>query len=156
MMQRIYLLLAAVLMGVVSQCTLATYMARVDAVVYELGCWNLTDAAGQAVSGAPWALMVLAVVVVLLSLFTLFLVFYQNYALQKRMTIFSMLVTLGFLVTFAGFYFYYGSQLEAVSSHLTIWSVVPLVVMILQFMAFLSIRKKEADVLAEAANFRLR
>lgn len=156
MMQRIYLLLAAVLMGVVSQSVLAEYMAGADGMTYSLGCWKLSDTAGQTISSTPWALMVLAVLVVLLSLFTLFLVFYQHYALQKRMTIYGMLVTVGFMATFAGYFFYYDGMLEAVTSRLTMWAVVPVVVVILQFMSFLAICKKEAAVLAEASNFRLR
>ena len=52
---------------------------------------------------------------------------------------------------------YYQSQLEAVASQVTWWAVaVPVVVLILQFMAFLAIRKKEATVLFEASSFRLR
>ena len=100
---------------------------------------------------------VLAILVALLSLFALFLVFYQNYALQKRVTIYTMLVTVGFLLTYAGFYFYYKSQLNVITADVTWWAVaVPVVVLILLFMAFLAIRKKEASVIFEASSFRLR
>lgn len=145
-------------MAIVSQSTLATFIAGQDGRVYDLTCWRLCDAVTDAtVSGAPWALMVLAVVIVLASLFALFLVFYQNYALQKRVTIFNTLLVAGFLLTYGGFFIYYQNVLEAISGIPTWWAVaVPAVVLILQLMSFLAIRKKEAKVLAEAATFRLR
>lgn len=156
MAQRLYLLVSAILMAIVSQSTLAEFVIQGDGVRYSLTCLSLS-ADGTALSYAPWALMVLSVLIVLCSLFTLFLVFYQNYALQKRMSIFTMLVVLGFILTCGGFFFYYQSRLEAVASQITWWAVaVPIVVLILQFMAFLAIRKKEAAVLFEASSFRLR
>lgn len=157
MAQRIYLLVAAVLMAIVSQSTLATFYARQDGKPYSLDCWNLESATGEVLSGAPWALMVLAIIIVLVALFTLFLVFYQNYALQKRMTIFSILLVVGFLCTYGAFFFYYNHKLEAVSSEVTGWAIAaPVITLILFFMAFLAIRKKEADALADASSFRLR
>ena len=158
MAQRLYLLVSAVLMAIVSQSSLAHFLVLDAGFSYNLTCTKLVNSiTGETVSGAPWALMVLAVLIILCSLFTLFLVFYQNYALQKRMTIFTMLVILGFIITYVGFFFYYQSQLEAVASQVTWWAVaVPIVVLILQFMAFLAIRKKEATVLFEASSFRLR
>lgn len=156
MAQRIYLLVSAVLMAIVSQSTLAGFWAQGNGAYYELTCLKL--AAGEEVlSRAPWALMVLAILIVLLLLFTLFLVFYQNYALQKRMTIYTMLVTLGFMLTYGGYFFYYQHQLEAVATQVTWWAVaVPIVTLILQFLAFLAIRKKEASVMFDASSFRLR
>lgn len=158
MAQRLYLLLSAVLMAIVSQSTLATFIAGQDGMPYELTCWELCSAAtGEAVSGGVWVLMVLAILITLVSLFALFLVFYQNYTLQKRVTIFNTLLVAGFLITYAGFFFYFRNALEAVSSEPSLWAVaVPAVVLILQLMSFLAIRKKEAKVLAEALNFRLR
>ena len=156
MAQKLYLLVSAVLMAVVSQSALAEFVVQGDGHRYSLSCLKLA-AGNETLSYAPWALMALAVLIILCSLFTLFLVFYQNYALQKRMTIFTMLVILGFILTYGGFFFYYQSQLEAVASQITWWAVaVPVVVLILQFMAFLAIRKKEATVLFEASSFRLR
>lgn len=157
MAQRIYLLVSAVLMAIVSQSRLAWYLTR-DYVNYELTCWTFTnEATGEVVSRAPWALMVLAIGVSLLSLFTLFLVFYQNYALQKRMTIFTMLVTIGFLLTYVAFYFYYKSCLDVLWPNITLWALaIPVVVLILLFMSFLAIRKKEASMIFESSSFRLR
>lgn len=158
MVQRFCLLASAVLMAIVSQSCLAGYVARDNGVLYELTCWNLTDSTtGEVMSGAPWALMVLALGISLLSLFTLFLVFFQNYALQKQMSIYTMLVTVGFLLTFAAYFFYYKSHLDALAVEVTWWAVaVPVVVLILLFMALLAIRKKEASVILGASSFRLR
>lgn len=157
MAQRLYLLVSAVLMAIVSQSRLAQFVTR-DYVTYELTCWTLSErTTGEVVSNAPWALMVLAIGLSLLSLFTLFLVFYQNYALQKRLTIYNMLVTVGFLLTYAAFFFYYKSHLDVLLYDVTWWAIaVPVVVLILLFMAFLAIRKKEASVIFEASSFRLR
>ena len=159
MAQRIYLLVSAVLMIIVSQSNLAIYVARENGALYALDCMNLSSVTNEAevLSSAPWALMVLAIIIALASLFTLFLVFFQNYALQKRMTIFSMLLTLGFMLTYVAFFLYYKSQLEAVSAKMMSWAIaVPAVVLILLFMAFHAIRKKEAAVIFEASSFRLR
>ncbi len=158
MAQRLYLLLSAVLMAIVSQSTLATFIAGQDGFCYKLTCWRLLSVAtDETVSGAPWALMVLAVIIVLASLFALFLAFYQNYALQKRTTIFNTLLVVGFLLVYGGYFIYYQSMLDAISSELTSWAVaVPVVVLILQLMSFFAIRKKEAKVLSEATTFRLR
>lgn len=158
MAQRLYLLVSAVLMAIVSQSRLATYVTRDSASSYELTCWSLSDGVtGEVISGAPWALMVLAIGISLLSLFTLFLVFYQNYALQKRMSIYTMLVTIGFLLTYATFFFYYKAHLDVLSVEVTWWAIaVPVIVLILLSMAFLAIRKKEASVIFEASSFRLR
>lgn len=157
MAQRIYLLVSAVLMAIVSQSQLVRFVTR-DYVTYDLTCWTLSEGTtGEIVSNAPWALMVLAIGLSLLSLFTLFLVFYQNYALQKRMTIYNMLVTVGFMLTYAAFFFYYRGHLDVLLCDVTWWAVaVPVVTLILQFMAFLAIRKKEAAVLFDASSFRLR
>lgn len=157
MTQRFYLLVSAVLMAIVSQSCLAKFVTQ-DYIVYELTCWNLTDkATGEVVSSAPWALMVLAISVSLLSLFTLFLVFYQNYTLQKRMAIYTMLVTVGFLLTYAAFFFYYMNHLDVLLFDITLWALAtPVVVLILLFMSFLAIRKKEASMIFEASSFRLR
>lgn len=158
MAQRLYLLVSAVLMAIVSQSRLASFVVRDSASSYELTCWSLSDSAtGEVVSNAPWALMVLAIGISLLSLFTLFLVFFQNYDLQKRMTIYTMLVTVGFLSTYAALYFYYKSRLDVLLSDITLWALAaPVVVLILLFMAFLAIRKKEASVILGASSFRLR
>ena len=158
MAQRLYLLLSAVLMAIVSQSTLATFIAGQDGFCYKLTCWRLLSVAtDETVSGAPWALMVLALIIALASLFALFLVFYQNYALQKRVTIFNALLVVGFLLTYGGFFIYFTKMLEAVNSEFTLWSVaVPVIVLILQLMSFFAIRKKEAKVLSETTTFRLR
>lgn len=159
MAQRLYLLVSAVLMIIVSQSRLATFVARDNGLEYALSCMKLSSVADESVvlNSAPWALMVLAIVLVLLSLFTLFLVFYQNYALQKRMTIYNMLISLGFILTYLVFFFYYDGKLEAIQSKMTLWAIaIPAVVFILQMMSFWAIRKKEASVLFEASSFRLR
>lgn len=158
MAQRIYLLLSAVLMIVVCCSDLACYVAKEDGLAYILDCTKLYAAEGGAVvCSAPWALMAVAVLVAAVALFNLFLVFFQNYALQKRMAIFNMLLVVGFLITYTGFLFYYKSALQAIYCTPYMWSIaVPVVVLILQAMTFLAIRKKEADVLVKATNFRLR
>lgn len=158
MAQRLFLLVSAVLMAIVSQSKLAGFVSRGDGLSYDLTCWDLVNTAtGESVSGAPWSLMVISIIVSLLSLFTLFLVFYQNYALQKRMTIYTMLVTVGFLLTYAAYFFYYKAHLDALMVEVTWWAVaVPIVVLILLFMSFLAIRKKEASVILGASSFRLR
>lgn len=158
MAQRIYLLLSAVLMIIVSCSDLACYIAKEDGLMYILDCTKLYIAEGGAVvSRAPWALMALAVLVTVVSFFNLFLVFFQNYALQKRLSLFNLLLVVGFMITYVGFLFYYKSLLEAIDCTPTLWAVaVPAIVAILQAMTFLAVRKKEADVLAKTSNFRLR
>lgn len=158
--QRLFLILSAALMTGGALSTLATYKAPgADAILtdYFLGSTSLTDGAGQTVSSMPWALMVLAVIVVAVSLFTLFLTAFQNYELQKRMTLFNLVLVVGYLITYIVFFLYYQHALEAVSSGLTWWGMAaPVVVLILQWMSFNAIRSTEAAVLKEATTFRLR
>ena len=158
MAQRLYLLLSAVLMAIVTQSKLATFIANQDGQVYDLTCWRLlSNSTGETISNAPWALMIIAILLVLSSLFALFLAFYQNYALQKRTTIFNTLLLVGFLLVYGGFFIYYQSKLDAISGEFTLWAVaIPIVVLILQLMSFFAIRNKEAKVLSEATTFRLR
>ena len=73
------------------------------------------------------------------------------------MTIYTMLVTVGFLLTYAAFFFYYKSHLDVLLFDVTWWALVaPVIVLILLFMSFLAIRKKEASIIFEASSFRLR
>lgn len=136
---------------------LAFFISGVDGIPYTLESTTLSNINGDVESNATWALLVTALLSALTSLFTLFLAFFQNYELQKRTSIFGLLLTVGFLLVYAFFFFYYKAELEATTSQVTLWSTAsPLVAAILQAMAFQAIRKKESDILRKAMNFRLR
>ncbi|MBQ8593164.1 MAG: DUF4293 family protein [Bacteroidaceae bacterium] len=160
--QRIFLILATALMVTSSLSTLAIFKAPVTQggalADYQLSSTSLVQAGVDTpISNAPWALMVLAVVIAMVSLFTLLLTFYQNYELQKRSTLFNTIVTVGYLITYGGYFLYYQHALDAISSSLTWWGVAaPVVTLILLGMTLNSIRRTEAAVLREANSFRFR
>lgn len=144
-------------MAIVPFQKVADFISQADGLPYMLDCLKLYGVSGEVVSGAPWALTALAVLIALLSLFNLFLVFFQNYTLQKRMTVYTSLLVIGFLLTLGGFTLYFNGELETREMFFNWWTVVlPVVVIILQAMSFFAIGKKEADAIAESSTFRLR
>lgn len=155
--QRIYLFLSAVILVIVSQSSLVTFISRTDGLPYSLDCMHLKSINNEIMSSAPWAMMVLLIVIVAISLFTLLLTFFQNYELQKRLTIFNILVLVGFLVLYGIFYFYYKNKLDSIDSYIEWWvTAIPVVALILNIMTLNAIRSSEAAVLKEATSFRLR
>lgn len=102
----------------------------------------------------PWALGGLLIAAGLCQLFTLLIALFQNYALQKRSLILGMLILTGWYILYLVFMLILKSETTAIIPHWTM--ILPLVSIILSFMAFNAIRHTEAKIIASGNSFRLR
>lgn len=105
-------------------------------------------------SATPWALGGLLIAGGLCQLFTLMIALFQNYALQKRSLILGMLILTGWYILYLVFLLILKSDATAVLPRWT--TILPLVSIILSFMAFNAIRRTEAQIIASGNSFRLR
>ena len=105
-------------------------------------------------NATPWALGGLLIAAGLCQLFTLFIALFQNYALQKRGLILGMLILTGWYILYLVFMLILKSETRAILPSWT--TVLPLVSIILSFMAFNAIRRTEAKIIASGNSFRLR
>lgn len=156
--QRIYLILSAVALIVMSLSSFGTFISGTDGREYDFTSTSLVSLADNSVvSNMPWAILVLALLGAFIAFFTLFLTFFQNYELQKRLTIFNVLLMTGLLFVYLAFYLFFSNELDAIAFNACWWvSALPVVALILNVMAFNAIRSSEAAVLKEATSFRLR
>lgn len=105
-------------------------------------------------SSSPWGLGCLLVVVGICQLFTLFVSLFQNFALQKRSLIFSILILTGWYIVYLIFLLILKKDANTMQPS---WSsVLPLISIILSFMAFNAIRHTEAKIIESGNSFRLR
>ncbi len=105
-------------------------------------------------SATSCALGILLIVSVLVNAFTMFVCLFQNFALQKRGTIFNSCVLAGYYIVMLVFVLILRGDTRMVDLN---WQFcLPLVSLILTVMSFSSIRNTEAKMLARANNFRLR
>ena len=105
-------------------------------------------------SGSPWALGGILIVTSLCQLFVLLISAFQNFALQKRGLIISMLLLTGYYIVYLVFVLILRADAMVILPRWT--SILPLVSLILTFMAFSAVRHTEARIIASANNFRLR
>lgn len=105
-------------------------------------------------SGSPWALGGLLIATGLCQLFVLFISVFQNFALQKRGLIVSMLLLAGYYIVYLIFVLILRADLQAAFPRWT--TILPLVSIILTFMALNGVRHTEARIIASANSFRLR
>lgn len=138
--QSLFLLLAAAAMLVASVTPLATFFNNSDKVVFEaMGIYQngtLTD--------LTWGLIVIGVLSSVLALITLFL--YRNRMLQIRISIFN-------IVVMVGFYLYFGFLLYKVHAEASlqfvkvgIGVIMPVIAIILTILAVRNIGADEALV----------
>lgn len=105
-------------------------------------------------SATPCVLGVLLIVSSLVGAFTMFVSLFQNFALQKRSSIFNCCLLAGYYILFLVCVLVLRVDTRFVELS---WQVcLPLVALILAVMSFYSIRHTEAKMLARANNFRLR
>lgn len=105
-------------------------------------------------SATPCALGILLIISAVVSAFTLFVCLFQNFALQKRCTIFNCCLLAGYYILLLAFILILRADTRYVDFD---WQLcLPLVSLILTAMSFYSIRMTEAKKLARANNFRLR
>ena len=154
----LYLLLAVVAL-IVCMCapSLITFVYQ-DMSSVSMGNFALHSVSmaqpGDSSSAASCALGILLIVSALVGVFTMFVSLFQNFALQKRSTVFNCCVLAGYYVVVLVFVLILRGDTRLVDLN---WQVcLPLVSLILMVMSFTSIRNTEAKMLARANNFRLR
>ena len=99
------------------------------------------------------ALGVILIFDILLNVFALFISLFQNFELQKRVAILSMLVVAGYYIVLLAYVLIllYGASFTPAVSLLF-----PFVALVMNMLAFLATRRTEAAILAKASGFRLR
>ena len=157
-LHHLYMLLAIVAL-IVCLCTpsLITFvyqdMSSVSMGNFALHSVSMTPVEDSS-SAASCALGVLLIVSVLTSVFVMFVCLFQNYALQKRSTVFNCCVLAGYYIVMLVFVLILHGDTRMVDFH---WQLcLPLISLIFTVMSFSSIRLTEAKILARANNFRLR
>lgn len=139
--QTVYLLVVAILAVVMISLPVGSFVTP-DYHMSELT--NLALVSEEGVSDyAPWALFALQTVSAILALVTIFL--YKKRMLQIRLTLFNMLVLVGYYVTLVIFVL----NLKGDTSFVPSWTVcLPLISIILSWLAIRAIGKDEMLVKA--------
>ena len=146
--QTVYLAIVAILSATVLFAKVGTYMVGAKMVAW----FNnfAFNAEGTTVESAgPWALGVILLMVILLNIVSIMLFNFRMR--QLRLTIFSTILLVGYVTTYAFFAWLYQGKLEAagvedVSYHLSFMALLPVVSIILNMLAIHGIRKDEALV----------
>lgn len=148
-LQTLYLLIVIIL-SIVSLCTtIGLYNAGGEPVA-EFSNFSFTALAEPFTNlhaAGPWALGVILIAVILIAAFTI--VNFHKRVLQMRLTVFCMILLIGYLLTYAFFAWLYQQKLNEIEAQFpaeflfrlnAIW---PIVSVILCFLAFKGIRRDE-------------
>ena len=147
--QTLYLLIVIVL-SVVSLCsTIAFYNAGGETLAeFSNFTFNaLQDPFTKLQSAGPWALGVIHIAVIAIAAFTI--VIFHKRVLQMRLTIFTLILLIGYLITYAFFAWLYQQKLNELNPQfpaefqLKLNALYPLVSVILCFLAYRGIRRDE-------------
>ena len=137
--QTVYLLIVAVLAVVVMSLPVGSLITP-DSAINEMTTLAITTADGT-VNHDPWALFAIQMVSAVIALATIFL--YKKRMLQIRLSLFNMILLIGYYVTLAIFVY----MLKEDNSFIPAWSVcLPFVSIILNWLAIRAIGKDEALV----------
>lgn len=99
------------------------------------------------------SLGVVLIVALLVNLFALLVSLFQNFELQKRTSILAMLLSAGYYILLLVFSLLLN---EGAEPYVQIATLLPFIALVLDMLAFLAIRRAEANILARATGFRLR
>lgn len=142
--QSVYLLLAAILLGVALCMPMGQFLApdNITPMVFKPLGVSLTDGSLQ----STWGLFGILLLSAIVDLCTIFL--FRNRMLQVRMSIFSSILLIGFYVAFFIFMYMLKSNLEAASFRVGWALCLPAVCIILNYLAFRAIYRDELMVKA--------
>ncbi len=149
--QTVYLLLVVVCMGLLACFAPIQFLTPETAELqqqYELGflhVQNITDPANVTNVSSVWALAVLEAAIATLALVTIFL--FKKRLLQARLCIINVFLMIGYYAVLAVYIFFACKQL-GVDWFINVWAALPIVGIILSFMAMRAIAKDEALVRA--------
>lgn len=149
--QTLYLFLVVVCMSLLAFFAPIQFLTPETADVqqqYEIGflhLLNTTDAAHIMPIASVWALAVLEVAIAVFALVTIFL--FKKRLLQARLCIINIFLMIGYYAVLAVYVFFACKQL-GVDWFINVWAALPIVGIILTFMAMRAIAKDEALVRA--------
>lgn len=151
---RIYQLfyVAAVALLIAALCMPVTQFIEASGATALMTNFSLQQPDGSS-SYVVCALGVVLIFAALVNVFGLLISFFQNFELQKRVAILSVLLLTGYYLLLLIFSLL---LIEGVSLSLMVAAIFPLIALVLNVMSFLSTRRTEAKILASASGFRLR
>ena len=148
-LQTLYLLIVIIL-SVVSLCsTIGVYNAGGEPIAEfsNFTFSTLSEPFTQMQASGPWALGVILIAVIAIAAFTI--VIFHKRVLQMRLTIFTMLLLIGYILAYVFYAWVYQQKLNEIQAafqpefQLRLNTVYPLVSVILCFLAFRGIRRDE-------------
>ncbi|WP_373811255.1 DUF4293 domain-containing protein [Porphyromonas macacae] len=142
--QTLWLLLAGILMTLLLLNPLAVFI-QPDGTSYSLFVSGVQEIGTKKMVTPAWGLFVIDAIIVLISFITIFL--YKKRILQIRLTVFNMLVTIGFIIYLALVSWHFCSTHSA-SFGFKFWLGIPLICLIFQYLAIRNIGADEALVRA--------
>lgn len=155
---RIYQLyfIAVVVLLIVTMCNRLGYILSSNGDIYSIYNFSLLKP-DSTVSNSVVALGVVLIVATVANLFGLFVSLFNNFELQKRTSILSMLLIAGYYILYSLYVFaiIYSDE-TLVTFGLDAASLFPFTALVLNFLTFLAARRTEANILAKASGFRLR
>lgn len=146
--QSIYLLVVVVLL-IVAMCLPVGNFVMSDGASWPFSNLNVQTDTGADTS--PWGMFAILLLSSLIAFATIFL--YKNRMLQIRMSIFSTILLIGYYIVFVVFMFMLESKYEAETFQVGFGLCLPLVAIVLNYLAIRAIGKDE--ILVKAAD-RLR
>lgn len=143
---------AAVALLIAALCMPVMLFIEPSGATFSLGNFSMQLPDGDS-SYVACSLGVVLVVALLVNLFALLVSLFQNFELQKRTSILAMLLSAGYYILLLVFSFLLN---EGAEPYVQIATLLPFIALVLDMLAFLSIRRAEANILARATGFRLR
>lgn len=139
--QSVYLLIVAILSVIVMSNPIGSFIAADNSIV-EFTNLSLIDQSGVE-DYKPWALFAILMISAIISLITIFL--YRKRMLQIRLTLFNIILAIGYYVTLVTFVF----MLKGESTFVPSWMVcLPFVGIVLDWLSIRAIGKDEMLVKA--------
>lgn len=139
--QSVYLLIVAILSVIVMSNPVGSFISADNSIV-EFTNLSLIDQSGVE-DYKPWALFAILIISAIISLITIFL--YRKRMLQIRLTLFNIILAIGYYVTLVTFVF----MLKGESTFVPSWMVcLPFVGIVLDWLAIRAIGKDEMLVKA--------
>ncbi len=147
---QLFYLLSVVLI-VATLCSTLMQIIETSGATNELTNFKLIMS-NDKVSFAPVALGVVLIVAGLVNLFGFIVAGFKNFELQKRVSILSILLIVGYYLLLG----IYAWVLTTSSAIMELPLIYPFIVLVFNSLAFFAARRTEAAILAKASGFRLR
>lgn len=150
-LHQLWLLLACLLLFAGLLMPIAEF-SNVEGATAQLTNFRINFIEGDS-CGALWALGVIQIVALAVTLFELLLSGFQNFTLQKRLLVMTMLLLTGWLIL----YVVYTLLVKNDAMMRPLWGAsFPLISLILTCMTYFSVKRTEIAIITGANKFRLR